>query len=59
MTALEEKGRIHGVSAVKRKLPDMIDDGWIDNDQKTKPKGYTLTELGEAILDGKEPEGES
>jgi hypothetical protein len=50
MAALNGAGRVISKHTVRIELPKMREAGWIDNDQKVRPKGYGATPLGRSIL---------
>ena len=50
LAAMERYNFDHSESAIKTKLSTMVDDDYLDNDSKAKPRGYGILEKGLALL---------
>jgi hypothetical protein len=50
IAAMKKAGLYPSPATIRIEMPRMMKVGWIDNDQKAKPVGYAITELGRKII---------
>jgi hypothetical protein len=50
LSAMTEAGRDRGASTVADAMPTLRKAGWVDNEQKSDPRGFAITKAGRSAL---------